>query len=167
MNVFTEEALRVSSSSPLADRGTSSPSSSSTHSPNKGNAPERLSEEGSQPSSPINEDQVQLSTRTGSQESAGSKLNKDAAGGELPGNDQRTENESTEKSFEKLKEELDSKLNKNLSLRFGNDETTGKDFFQIVEKDTGDVVRQFPPENFIDFLKKFNTISGLLFSDQA
>ncbi len=64
-------------------------------------------------------------------------------------------------------EEVNEKLNQSLSLRFRKDEETGTEFFQLVESETGDVVRQIPPESILEFRKKFETVSGVLFSKEA
>jgi flagellar protein FlaG len=75
--------------------------------------------------------------------------------------------EAERERLEKIKTELNERLNENLSLKFGKDESTGRDFFQLIEKDTGDVVRQIPSQNIIDFMKKFKDFSGLLFNQSA
>ena len=70
--------------------------------------------------------------------------------------------------LEELHEELSETLNSSLSLRFKEDTETGIDFFQLIEPESGDVVRQIPAEDVIEFIKKFqNSVSGLFFSEQA
>jgi flagellar protein FlaG len=70
--------------------------------------------------------------------------------------------------LEELQEELSETLNSSLSLRFKEDTETGIDFFQLVESESGDVVRQIPSEDVIEFIKKFqNSVSGLFLSEQA
>lgn len=71
-----------------------------------------------------------------------------------------------EAAREKLREER-AEAEKELALRFGTDEETGTEFFQFVDKNSGDVVRQIPSENILEFMKRFNSVSGLLFSEQA
>lgn len=72
------------------------------------------------------------------------------------------------KRLEEISEEAQAKLlNENISLRFKRDEETGEDLFQFVDKGSGDIVRQIPAEDALEFLKKFETVSGLLFSEQA
>jgi len=75
--------------------------------------------------------------------------------------------ELEQKRLEKLTDELNGKLNENLALRFGKDAKTGEDFFQLVEKATGDVVRQFPPQSIIDFREKFKDFAGILFNQEG
>lgn len=74
-----------------------------------------------------------------------------------------------EESPEHVAEDIAEKLRKDdsLSLKFSQDEETGVELFQLVEKETGNVVRQVPAEDILKFMKKFNTVSGLLFSEQA
>lgn len=67
-----------------------------------------------------------------------------------------------------LKEDIDETLNEKLSLRFRQDKDTGTDIFQLVEPETGDVVRQIPAEEVLEFIKKYqSSVSGLLLSEQA
>lgn len=67
-----------------------------------------------------------------------------------------------------LKEDISETLNEKLSLRFSQDKDTGTDIFQLVEPDTGDVVRQIPAEEVLEFIKKYqSSVSGLLLSEQA
>lgn len=75
--------------------------------------------------------------------------------------------EAERKRLEKITEELNEKLNQNLSLRFGEDKKTGVDYFQLVEKETGDVVQQIPSQDMLDFVQKFKDFSGLLFNQDA
>jgi len=72
-----------------------------------------------------------------------------------------------EKRLEKITDELNEKLNENLSLRFGKDEGSGENVVQLIEKKTGDVVRQFPPQAILDFREKFKDFAGLLFNQDA
>jgi len=69
--------------------------------------------------------------------------------------------------LERLSEEINAKINERLTVRFRTDEETGIDLFQLVEQETGEVVRQVPSEELLAFLRKFQDTSGLLFSEQA
>jgi flagellar protein FlaG len=82
--------------------------------------------------------------------------------------EEAAEEEDANARLEEISEEAQAKLlNQNISLKFRTDEETGEDLFQFVDKGSGDVVRQIPAEEALEFLKKFETISGLLFSEQA
>jgi flagellar protein FlaG len=70
--------------------------------------------------------------------------------------------------IQEIQKDLSEKLNSSYSLRFKEDQDTGIDFFQLVEPDTGDVVRQIPAEEVLEFIKRFqSTVSGLFISEQA
>jgi flagellar protein FlaG len=69
--------------------------------------------------------------------------------------------------LQRITEELNGKLNDSLRLRFEKDQETGVDVFKLIERETGDVVRQVPSEEVLEFMRKFRSFSGLLFSEQA
>lgn len=92
------------------------------------------------------------------------------AAGTGEGQDEKLEESIREKSdeqLEKLAEEVSKKLDKSLQIRFDQDEESGVDFFQLVEKKSGEIIRQFPPEEFIEIAKNNREITNLLFSEQA
>jgi len=67
-----------------------------------------------------------------------------------------------------IAEDVTGRLDDSLSLRFSQDKETGTDIFQLVEPETGDVVRQIPAEEVLEFMKKFEkSVSGLFISQQA
>lgn len=72
-----------------------------------------------------------------------------------------------EKRLQRITEELNDKLNESLRLRFEKDQDTGVDVFKLIERESGDVVRQVPSEEVLEFMRKFRSFSGLLFSEQA
>lgn len=70
--------------------------------------------------------------------------------------------------LDRISEEINDQLNDQLKLRFATDEDTGLDLFQLVEQETGEVVRQIPSEEVLTFMKRFQeNSSGLLVSEQA
>lgn len=75
--------------------------------------------------------------------------------------------EAEQKRLEKLTKELNEKLNEDLTIRFGQDEESGEDIVQLVEKKSGDVVRQFPPQELLEFRERFKDYAGLLFNQDA
>lgn len=75
--------------------------------------------------------------------------------------------QAEQQRLEKVTKEINDKLNENLSLRFEKDEGSGEDVVQLIEKKTGDVVRQFPPQAILDFREKFKDFAGLLFNQDA
>ncbi len=54
-----------------------------------------------------------------------------------------------------------------LVVRLERDEETGMNLFQFVDKESGEIVRQIPPKDMVEFLKRFQSISGVFFSEQA
>ena len=77
-------------------------------------------------------------------------------------------NEQEQERLDQIARAVDERLNDNLSLRFRQDEETGEEIFQLVEQETGDVVRQIPAEEVLEFMKKFEeSVSGLFISEQA
>jgi len=75
--------------------------------------------------------------------------------------------EREEERLSRISEQISENLDDGLKLKFATDEETGMSLFQLVEQDTGEVVRQFPPEEMLDFLEKFRDFSGFLLSEQA
>lgn len=66
-----------------------------------------------------------------------------------------------------LTQKLNQRLDPSLNLRFLQDEETGLDFFQIVDKQSGEVVRQYPPEELIEATADLREVSGLIFSNEV
>lgn len=55
----------------------------------------------------------------------------------------------------------------NTSLQFSVDEDSGRDVIKVLEKETGDVVRQFPSEEILDVIKSLSNATGILFDETA
>ncbi len=51
-----------------------------------------------------------------------------------------------------------------VQLKFQIDEETGERVVQLIDRETGDVVRQVPPEEILQFIKALRDINGMLFS---
>jgi flagellar protein FlaG len=77
------------------------------------------------------------------------------------------EREQEKERLARISEELNERLDGQLSLRFRTDEETGIDLFQLIKQDSGEVVRQVPAEEIVEFMKRFQSFSGMLFSEQA
>jgi flagellar protein FlaG len=76
--------------------------------------------------------------------------------------------ETEREKLTQIAENVTERLNDSLSLRFSQDKETGAEIFQLVEPETGDVVRQIPAEDVLEFMKKFEeSVSGLIISQQA
>jgi len=168
MTLLAEGALRVSSYS-VAKQATSLPSSSKLAAAETA-APDEAEGGGFEDQRAAAGDSVRL--RSNKQpliaETAQEQGEAQAAAKEARAAEELAEAEKLQQArLEKITEELNDKLNENLSLRFGHDENSGEDFFQLVEKDTGDVVRQFPPQSLLDFREKFKDFAGLIFNQEG
>ncbi|MFC1746877.1 flagellar protein FlaG [Candidatus Neomarinimicrobiota bacterium] len=52
-------------------------------------------------------------------------------------------------------------------IAFDVDEATGKDIIKVLNKETGEVIRQFPPEDLLTLAAKMQEISGLIFNREV
>ncbi len=75
-------------------------------------------------------------------------------------------NNSPNEAFLKtIKEEFD--LINQVKLKFAKDNETGQPFIEIVDKDSGDVVREIPPEFMRKLAEKMDEMVGILFDQKA
>jgi flagellar protein FlaG len=79
--------------------------------------------------------------------------------------------QAEEKELKEIQDFIDSVQpdfqKNNHSLRFKTDEETGIQFFQIVNKQSGDVVKQFPPEEMIQLADNLHNLSGIIFNQDV
>ena len=73
-------------------------------------------------------------------------------------------------SFEKAAELLEEFIPEaeqlaNTRLRIDRDDETGRFIYLSVDDESGEVIRQFPPENIIKFLSYYRGLEGLLLDD--
>lgn len=54
----------------------------------------------------------------------------------------------------------------NTRLRIDKDDETGRFIYYNVDNDSGEVVRQFPPENILKFLSYYRDPEGLILDDE-
>jgi len=174
MTLLAEGTLKLDSFS-VAKQALSLPSSSHSSARNvpkaverevEGDAFLRQADNGLASSSPS---QVPVATATAEPQPAFVDPSKAEKESESEGQETTLEaaRDAERKRLEKATEELNQKLNQNLSLRFGEDQDSGKDYFQLIEKETGDVVQQIPSQDVLDFVQKFRDFSGLLFNHDA
>ena len=69
------------------------------------------------------------------------------------------------KAIEDLIPEIDQ--TPNTRLRIDKDEETGRFIYYNIDNDSGEVVRQFPPENILEFLASFRNVEGLVLDDEV
>ena len=87
-------------------------------------------------------------------------------------NDQKSDEtsitqEKAHEVFKELEEGLNKQLSDDLELRFLTDEDTGLNYFQLIEKESGEVIRQYPPDEMIKLVQDLREVSSLLFSEQV
>lgn len=171
--MLAEGALKVSSLG-VAKQAPSLPSSSKNQATSDATAKNEV--EGGALAAPAADDLDVVSLST-SEQPLQTKATQDTEQAKATGNTEETSEvqlspleqakAEEEKRLEQITQELNGKLNENLSLKFGQDEESGVSFFQLVEKDTGDVVRQFPPEDLLEFRDKFKDTAGLIFNQEG
>ncbi len=52
-------------------------------------------------------------------------------------------------------------------ITFDIDETTGESVILVLNKETGELIRQVPPKELLDLAAKMKQLSGLIFSQEA
>ena len=83
------------------------------------------------------------------------------------------ENDAKKETAERVNlEEVAQKLQEfmgsiNTSLRFSVDEEAGRDVIKVIDKDSGDLVRQFPSEEVLDVIKSLSKATGSLLDEQV
>ena len=71
--------------------------------------------------------------------------------------------ESTHSEFKNLAEEITHSLSGMKSLRLSMDQDTQRMVVLVVDKRTGNVVRQLPSSQMVDLIKQMRDLEGLLF----
>jgi len=82
---------------------------------------------------------------------------------------EKIDNGNVDKNALKLQTE---KLNQvvdlfNHQLRFEVDERSGKVIVKIVDKDTGETIRQIPPEEMLKTMARIDEVLGMMFDEKA
>jgi flagellar protein FlaG len=57
--------------------------------------------------------------------------------------------------------------NLNIQLSFDVHEKTGEMVVQVLDRESGELIRQLPPENLLDLKDKLNELRGVLFHQRA
>jgi len=55
----------------------------------------------------------------------------------------------------------------NLALQFAVDTQTGQRIVQVIDKETGELIRQVPPEELLNVMHALRALKGLLLSTQS
>lgn len=55
----------------------------------------------------------------------------------------------------------------NTRLRIDKDDETGRFVYQNIDTESGEVIKQFPPESILEFLSYYRHVAGLAIDDKA
>jgi len=80
---------------------------------------------------------------------------------------QKATAESTQQAKEKLQETLDEYAKKATSLEFSIEEDTGTLLVKVLDKQTGEVIRQMPPDELIALQEQMDKTRGMLFNSMT
>ncbi len=53
------------------------------------------------------------------------------------------------------------------TVTFDVDDATGRSVVRVLNKETGDVIRQLPPEALLNLVARMRQLSGLIFNEEA
>ena len=82
--------------------------------------------------------------------------------------DDAKEIEETDSAIKEMVQELNQKFDRtSLRLRFGTDEESGLDYFQLYDRKNGDVVKQFPPEGMLEMVAHLKDMTGIIFNENV
>jgi flagellar protein FlaG len=56
---------------------------------------------------------------------------------------------------------------RSVGLQFSVNQKTGKTVVRVVDKDTGELIRQIPPQDMLDLANKLEDMMGILFDKQV
>jgi flagellar protein FlaG len=82
--------------------------------------------------------------------------------------DNRTDEEKTAADNEKIKKTLENMTARlpNSEVKFGIHEKTNRVTIKLVDKDTKEVIKEFPPEKTLDMIAKCMEIAGVLVDEK-
>ena len=68
-----------------------------------------------------------------------------------------------------LLNELEHNINTihNVDLEFSMHEESGRTMIRVIEKDTGNLIRQIPPKDVLDLIARIGDVVGLIFDEKA
>ena len=68
-----------------------------------------------------------------------------------------------------LLNELEHDINTihNVGLEFSMHEESGRTMIKVVEKDTGDLIKQIPPEEVLELIARMGDVLGILFDERV
>ena len=83
----------------------------------------------------------------------------------MPPAEQSPSKEQVQKAVQEIKKSVESSSSSN--LQFSVDDETGRTVVRVIDKTTGDVIRQIPSEEVIALSKAMDQMTGLLLRQQA
>lgn len=164
--MLTGETARVLTNAQVVDRVASSPSSSN---PASSRGLSQAQEEGSRIRFADQNDTLFLSsTGSAGETSRSAGLQQVESGDATASSETEGKSNLLQQVETRIQEALeDASDEADLSVRFRRDEETGSTLVQFVEPDSGDVVRQFPPEDVLKFASRFQDLTGDLFATEV
>lgn len=93
-----------------------------------------------------------------------------AAAGKLAGNAEAPSQNQENIQFKPKEEQLQQALDRvkegfekaNIGFEYFIDEKTNREVVKVIDKDTNEVIRQFPPEEILNMLQKMYEMLGIL-----
>lgn len=82
---------------------------------------------------------------------------------------QQQQIKNSQKASDQLKkaiEEMNRKISKNEEAVFGVHEDTNRIMIKIIDKDTKEIIKEFPPEKTLDMIAKVWEIAGILIDEK-
>lgn len=98
----------------------------------------------------------------------GNKANKTNANNRTNANDARTAEEKKAAENEKIKKAI-SKMNAQLpnsEVKFGIHDKTDRVTIKLIDKETKEVIKEFPPEKTLDMIAKCMELAGVLMDEK-
>jgi flagellar protein FlaG len=77
---------------------------------------------------------------------------------------QKLSREELSQSIQQLNDQI-QKFNRD--LQFVTDEATGKRVVKVIDRNTGALIRQIPPEEILRIMQNIDNMSGLIFNNKA
>ena len=82
---------------------------------------------------------------------------------------ENAKNTDQDQALQQLRDKLQENLNQlqTVGLQFTQHKQTGRTVIKVVEEKTGKVIREIPPESFLDVVAKLDQMIGILFDKRA
>ncbi len=111
---------------------------------------------------------VRVETTDGENTQAQESINQNYKAGKANANDNRTGEEKKASEHEKIKKAI-SKMNAQLpnsEVKFGIHDKTDRVTIKLIDRETKEVIREFPPEKTLDMIAKCMELAGVLMDEK-